>query len=515
MDESYTRIIKNRYVDSVTLMGIADKVRVIEGIKNIEVQMGTPVNISFLHSQGFIFSDEVTSNDIVIAIHGVSSNAIVNADSQIENLLNNQSGLAGQTKRYNSISEIDFEKDPYDLCQISLPGEYVYPEAIKAIEKGLDVFIFSDNVSIEDELRLKQAAQKNDVIVMGPDCGVGLIDGVALATGSIIREGAIGIIGASGSGAQEIACIIERSGGGVSAIIGTGGRDLYPQIGGISMQEGMRRLDKDPNTKVLCLVSKIADKQVMSRILDYADSLSKPVVAIFLGVDHGMFEHRKTIGVYSLRDAAWKSMDILQDNHPSNMHYNNDVAQRVQEEISKLTTEQKFLRGLYCGGTFTEESLIYFAKHPLKYQMHCNLHTPYANQLKDSLISIDHSLIDLGAEEFTAETPHPVFDPSIRLQRFITEMKDPHVALILLDFITGPGVHPDPITPFIDKYKKLKESENRHVILIVNICGSYEDPQDIKKHINNLKEVGAIVVDSNWDSAELAYTILSKLERRN
>ena len=61
---------------------------------------------------------------------------------------------------------------------------------------------------------------------MGPDCGTAIINGVPLCFANVVRRGDIGIVGASGTGTQEVTVIIDKMGGGVSQVIGTGGRDL-------------------------------------------------------------------------------------------------------------------------------------------------------------------------------------------------------------------------------------------------------------------------------------------------
>jgi succinyl-CoA synthetase alpha subunit len=225
-------IKKNRYVDSVSLMGVADRVMTLAGVTNAESGMATSANRDILRDLGYELPDDITANDLMIAITANSEDEYNAALKLAEDIIDRKD--TGSAKHYSDIDEIDTDETPYDLCQISLPGEYAAAEAKKAMAKGMDLFIFSDNVSIEEELELKQLGQKLGRLVMGPDAGVALIGGVALAAGSIIKDGPIGIVAASGSGAQEVGCIIEKCGMGVSSIIGTGGRDLYPQIGGIT-----------------------------------------------------------------------------------------------------------------------------------------------------------------------------------------------------------------------------------------------------------------------------------------
>ena len=502
---------RNRYVDSVTLMTIEEKVMKLSGVENVEVKMGTPANKEVFEGAGYNIEENVQNNDLVIAITGDADEVVAGAIKLVEDILDRRVDDE-DTVIYSSLDEIDMQTDPYDLVQISLPGEFAFDEAMKALEKNLDVFIFSDNVSIEEELELKRFGSEKGLLVMGPDCGVGLINGVALAAGSIIRKGRIGIVGASGSGAQEVSCIIEKCGYGVSSIIGTGGRDLYPEIGGITMLDGLARLTEDKNTDVIVLVSKLADLKVMDKVLSAADEVDKPVVAVFLGSDEKLFENHKVHGVFSLEDAALKAVGLYAGKTPDFGLSDESINEIVNNELRRYSSQQKYLRGLFCGGTFTEETMIYFNESDKNLPLNSNLKTRFAEQLESHNISLGHTILDLGSEDFTIEAPHPVFEPAIRLKRFEKEMMDPEVAVIMLDFITGPGVHLNPIDPFIEAFKKLKQKRKEHVTIISTICGSSGDPQNVLEKEELLKDAGIIVTKSNYQSTKLAFALVEKLE---
>lgn len=49
--------------------------------------------------------------------------------------------------------------------------------------------------------------------MMGPDCGTAIINNVPLAFANVIRPGDIGIVGASGTGTQELSSLIGQFGG--------------------------------------------------------------------------------------------------------------------------------------------------------------------------------------------------------------------------------------------------------------------------------------------------------------
>ncbi len=518
---------KNRYADSVSLMSVSDKVRNSEGIINAEVAMATPANREVLEGLGFEMPAGTGRNDQVIAISADTEVQVDMAVKLAEDILDHKVGAeaepgvaAGQgaaegVTEYNDIDEIDLKSTAYDLVQISLPGEYAFAEAEKAIKKGLDVFIFSDNVPIEDEVKLKKLGNEKGVLVMGPDCGVGLMGGIALAAGSIIRKGSIGIAGASGSGAQEVACIIEKCGCGVSSIIGTGGRDLLPQVGGMSMIAGMKKLNSDPGTEAIVLVSKLADRAVMEKVLTEADGLSKPVVAVFLGGDRKLFDGHKVKGTLSLEEAALEAVSIITGGKPVFGFSDKEIDLIAASEARRFGTTQKYLRGIYCGGTFTEESMIYLREHDNGLRLFSNLKTSYADKLESHLVSREHTILDLGAEDFTHDSPHPVFDPAIRFKRFIKEIEDPETAVVVLDFITGPGVHEDPVTPFAEAIRKAMSDRRGAISFVTAICGSEGDPQDVASKEKLLAEAGAVVAGSNYQSARIAAAILDEMKKNN
>ena len=498
---------KKRYVDSVSLMGVPDKVKTLKGITNIEAMMATAANQALLRSLGYGLPEDVTANDLVIAVTADSAETCDAAIQMVKNIIDRKN--VDDYISYNNLSEINLQEDPYDLCQISLPGEYAAAEAKKALHMGLDLFIFSDNVSIEEEKELKELGKSLGRLVMGPDAGVALINGVALAAGSIIKDGPIGIVAASGSGAQEVGCIIEKCGMGVSNLIGTGGRDLYPQIGGITMLEGIRRMELDPNTKVIVLVSKLADLGVMDKVLSVADNCEKPVVVVFLGSDEKLFEGHRVHATFSLEECALKAVELAGGNVGKFGMDDAEIEALAEVSVAKLAPERKFFRGLYCGGTFTEEALQYFSAHNVGVKLHSNLSNRYCVKLADSEQSEGHAILDLGAEDFTAKAPHPVFDPSLRLNRLRQELQDGQVGVVLVDFITGPGVAADPITAFANEC-----AQHPEVVFISSICGSQEDPQNVAEKEELLKKSGVIVVKSNYQSAKLASAMMNALERR-
>lgn len=503
----------NRYIDSVSLMGLSDKVSTYDKVENALITMGTINNLLNLAELGYELTETVDANDLVLAVTAPDESVCDAAIQYAMDIVDHK--VKTNTSSYGSLEEIDLDEDEFDLVQISLPGEYAYEPADKALDMGMDVFIFSDNVPLDQELALKKKGRRLGKLVMGPDCGVGYLKGTCLAAGSVYTPGSVGIVGASGSGAQEIGCIVERCGLGVSELIGTGGRDLYPEIGGIMMIEGMKRLEQDEKTDVIVLVSKLANYDVMDKVLTEAEKLTKHVTAIFLGSDEALFEnHPKIHAAYTLEECALKAVELVNGKTFKYGPENDELIELCKNEMAQLNPEQKYFRGLYCGGTFTEEGLIYFTSHSPETVFHTNLKNKYALKLADSHVSEGHSILDLGAEDFTAEAPHPVFDPMLRARRARKELEDPETAVVLIDFITGPGVSLDPFTPYFKLFEAEKNKEKGRKIIVANICGAPNDPQDIQKNIAKLKELGVIVAMSNYQAARIASTMLKLIEGR-
>lgn len=497
-------IIPNRFVDSVTLMGAAIKLTDIPGVIGAECGMGTKQNIEMLAGEGYTVPAATMRNDLMLAIY---------ADNEEIMKVAYQAGLqvlssgGGQHERaYHDID--DLEEGEFDVVQISLPGQYVLGEAKKAIDKGMDVFIFTADVSLETERELKEYGRDRGRLVMGPDAGVGLLGGVALAAGSIVRRGPIGIIGASGSGSQEVACLIEEMGSGVTCILGTGGRDLKKEVGGISMKANIRRLDSDADTKLICLVSMLADREIMEEVLTEADNLSKPVVAVFLGADEDLYRGHHVTGTYNLQDAAKECFRQVTGGEPAIGWTHAEMDALVTLGSGKFIGDKKYFRGLYTGGTFAEETLMTFRALAPEIQMHTNRdNTKYATRLRTHMMSEKHTLLDMGDLDFTAEAPHTVFDPTQRLKRFRQELTDPTVGLIAMDVILGPGVAPDPASCYVPFMK-----EHPDVVFVCTVCGGEGDPQNKAKVRTTLEEAGCIVAASNYESAQLCARICKIVE---
>ena len=449
-----------------------------------------------------------SSNDLVVSLRAYSvEEARQLLDSLDQWLIRDSSRPTAQTVR--SIEQALTQQPASNLAVISVPGEFAASEAKRALQKGLNVFLFSDHVSIEDELSLKRLAQEKGLLMMGPDCGTSIIGGVGVGFANAVRRGPIGVIGASGTGIQEATSLIHRWGSGISHAIGVGGRDLSDDIGAISTLQVVDALDSDPNTSVILLVSKPPGATTIMRVNERIEACSKPVVTCYLGGQDGASPGLKNATTtHNLDDAATAAIRLAGG---IRVDENNAVSpESVQRERTKLRASQTFVRGVFAGGT-----LCYQAQEVLRdagLSVHSNEPLENGMELADSSLSIEHTLVDMGADDFTERKPHPMVDSTQRVQRILSEAADPQVAVILLDCIMGYVAAENPggdLAPAILEAKRTAKQRGDHLSVVVSVCGTELDYQGLDAQINLLEEAGAIVFTSGLQAARYTVQLVS------
>lgn len=511
------RVIKNLYRDSVSLMQFSEKLRALDGIKQASAVMATENNISLLVEAGLLAEAVPPSpNDLLIVVEGADDSSVGAALDQAEAMLKQKSSESGEggVRRVPPRSiEMGLESMPTaNFALISTPGEYAAAEARKAIQLGLHVMIFSDNVSMEEEIPLKQYAREHDLLVMGPDCGTAIINGIPLGFANVVRRGDIGVVAASGTGLQQVTSLIDRFGAGITQAIGTGGHDLKSEVGGITMLQGIAALADDPSTKVILLVSKPPSPDVMENVLEKAAQSGKPVVVDFLGADPAGITSGSITGVRTLEDAARASVNISQGKPAGQFtgKLPGKYLNAAKESAAQLNVDQKYVRGLFSGGTFCYETLLLLRETLGAVYSNTPLKKDY--KLVDVWKSQEHTAIDLGDDLFTQGRPHPMIDFRLRNERIIQEAQDPETAVILLDIVLGYGSNMDPageLVPAIREAQAVAAQAGRHVVFIGSVCGTEGDPQNLSRQEAMLREVNVILTESNAEAARLASAIAS------
>jgi succinyl-CoA synthetase alpha subunit len=511
-------IRKNTYYDSVTLMLISKDISKIEGVNDAIVGMGTDLNKEL--AEGIKMSNDeikaIAANDFFISADLSDDSVWESVVGKLNELLNKKVSENSMDYKPKSInSALTYQSDS-NIAIISVPGQYAAAEARKALDEGLHVMLFSDNVSIKDEKDLKELAYEKGLLMMGPDCGTAIINNVPLAFANVVNKGDIGIVAASGTGTQEVSVIIDKLGKGVSQVIGTGGRDLKEEIGGITMMQGLDALIKDDATSVIVLISKPPALDISKKILEIASKSPKPVVVDFIGGDYDMI---KSYGVYpsvTLEDAARKAVALSKGEKPVDFigfsKSESEIESMVQNEVDRFDSKQKYIRGLYTGGTLTDEAM-----KMLGSDFGCiysNIPLDPKCKLGDSSKSIKHTCIDLGDDEFTQGRPHPMIDPSTRAERLILEAEDETVAIVLMDFVLGYGSNEDPVGEMIESIQFAKgnaEKRGGYLCVIGSICGTDKDPQNLIESQMKLEENDVIVMPSNAQAVRFVKKTIEKI----
>ncbi len=510
---------KNRFLDSVLLMSVSNQVKDLAGVRKASVMMGTDNNKELIREDGLLSSEgkEAGPNDLIIAI-SVEENADVESIfGEVEKFLTQKKG--GGQEQTAAVAPKTLESamnvlPGANMTVISLPGEYAAWEAEKALEAGLHVMLFSDNVSIEDEVALKKMAREKGLLLMGPDCGTSIINNVALGFANIVNRGNIGIVGASGTGIQEVTSLIHNGGFGISQAIGTGGRDLSAKVGGLTMLGGLEALIEDPETEIILLISKPPSSEVEDKILDVLADCPKPFIINFLGGNVEKIKNRGYRVAKTLEEASQMAMALSEGKEYAKSEFTVSVGELrpvAEKEWSRLSKAQKYIRGLYSGGSVCEEAMIVL--HDLGLEINSNVPIKSHLKLSDSKKSIAHTFVDMGDDEFTVGVPHPMIDFTLRKERILQESEDKECALILLDVVLGLGVHENPageLASAINKARQIASHNGRYLVCVASITGTDKDPQNrgIQKKI--LEDAGVIVMPTNAQAARFAALVVNR-----
>jgi len=487
----------------------------LPGVLDAGVVMGTDANKAVLAQSGLLAPEvqAALADDLVIVVRAegdVAALAALAAQAaldQVDELLTRRRRGVEQEYRPKSLESADQMIPDAQWVLVSVLGRYAAGVARQSLRLGKNVFLYSDNVSLDDEVALKQLAAEKGLLVMGPDCGTAIVNGVGLGFANGVRRGPIGVVAAAGTGLQQVTSRIHQLGSGITHALGTGGRDLSEAVGAVTARQGLDLLSRDPETRVIVLVSKPPAPQVADELLRAARSAGKPVVVDFIGyspparqVDNGCRLHFAA----TLDEAAELAVKLA-ISAPST---------EPAADLERFAAGQRYLRGLFSGGTLAYEAL-----HILQGYLpgvHSNTPLDKDYRLANSLVSQAHTIVDLGEDEFTVGRLHPMMDSNLRIRRLQQEAADPEVAVILLDVVLGYGAHPDPaseLAPAIAKARAGAKGAGRHLEVVAVVVGTDEDPQDFDAQVQQLEEAGAQVDTSNEAAARYVGRLLQSLNQ--
>lgn len=485
------------YRDSVALMRISSAVSDLDGVDSALVAMATELNLGLLARMGGTAPPGTGPDDLLIAVRAGGEEALDAAVRSVDAALSAVGGDTGGTAADRSAprtartaaARAAAVGTPATVALVSVPGRHAAAEAFDALEAGLDVMVFSDNVPVEHEIALKDTAARLGRLVMGPDCGTAAVGGAGLGFANAVRPGPVGIVAASGTGAQQLMCLLDAAGAGVSHCLGVGGRDLSARVGGSSTRQALRMLDADPATERIVLVSKPPDPAVAASVRRDCAALGTPVHTVLLGAEGA-----------DLTRAAAEVVEALGRPVPAWQRWTPDDA------AVPAATGGGALRGLFCGGTLADEAMVIAAQRlgPIRSNIPLHPDDPAWAMQPDGGGGTGHTVIDFGDDAYTAGRPHPMIDPAVRDAHLTAALADPGTGAILLDIVLGHGAHPDPAPGVAAALAGTPSG----VPVVVTLCGTAADPQGIEAQAGILTAVGIEVYLSNAMATRRALELL-------
>ncbi len=492
MSVTRSEIRAGAYYDSVVLMQLQRGLADLPDVLDAGVVMATPANCDLLEASGLAADGAAGPDDLLIVVKAKHEQAALEAIGKVDELLARRRSSQTQAFRPRSLDAAAKQLPEAQWVLVSVPGRYAASVARDALRLQKHVFLFSDNVTLSDELSLKRDAQDKGLLLMGPDCGTAIINGIGLGFANRVRRGAVGIVGASGTGMQAITSAVHNLGAGVSQAIGTGGRDLKKDVGAITTRQGLTLLANDPGTDVIVLVSKPPEDEVAAELLSLAASCGKPVVVSFLGYTPPARKLGSLHFSANLSDAASLAVDLLTS------------STRTQSGESVVTgnNAKGYVRGLFSGGTLAYEAML--GLQPFLADLYSNVPLVEAQRLENPLVSKQNTILDLGEDEFTQGRLHPMMDNELRLRRFAQEVADKDVSVIIMDVVLGEGAHPDPASEMAPAIKEALETSGqagRSLDVVIVVVGSTEDTQSLDAQIERFQKAGATVFEDTIEAA--------------
>ncbi|PZF79215.1 FdrA family protein [Jiangella anatolica] len=451
-------------------MQVSQAVQGEDGVDAALVAMATQLNLDLLGGMGFE-TPAATPNDLVIGVTADDDAALGRALARVETALATRpaeaagAGAVAPPRTVGSAAR----RDGATIAFVSTPGPYAFADAMDALQHGLHVVVFSDNVPVEQEVRLKQEARARGLLVLGPDCGTAVVGGVGFGFANVVRPGPVGLVAASGTGAQQLMCLLSGAGVGISHCLGVGGRDLSAPVGGASTLAALDLLADDDATEVVVVVSKPPAPEVADAVRERAEKLGKPVVLALLGPGRpDLTAVAET--VVAAAGAQWRPPRFW--------------------PAAPAAGPYPSIRGLYAGGTLCEEARLL---------------------VEAELGPGAHTFVDFGDDTLTRGRPHPMIDNSLRTERLLAEARDPSCGVVLLDVVLGHGAHPDPaaeLAPAIVRARNVAGARGRDLAVVVPLIGTADDPQDLEEQARALRDAGASVHLSNAAAARAAIALV-------
>ncbi|HKZ07632.1 MAG TPA: acyl-CoA synthetase FdrA [Methylomirabilota bacterium] len=502
-----TTLKRSYYQDSVALMGLARELRTGAGVREAAALMGTPANQTLMADAGLLTEEARAAgpNDLVIVVRADSAAEADTALARAELLLTARRTRveAAGRRRPRTLDSAVRQLGGANLALISVPGAFAAAEARKALRRGLHVMLFSDNVTLGDEIALKRLAAERGLLLMGPDCGTAYLGGVPLGFANAVPRGRVGLVAASGTGLQQVVTLLAAAGEGVSQAVGVGGRDMSEPVGASMTLAALDALGADPATELIVVVGKPPARAVRAKVEERLHALGKPAVAAMLGREVAPGTSGALTTVATLEDAAAAAVAGRRGREWAPRAFSDPAAARHRVKAFRAARGPAgvAVRGLYAGGTLAYEALLILEPLLGAGSVGGNLGGHGGGS---------HRVLDLGADEFTVGRAHPMLDAALRIEEIASAAKEPDTAVLLVDVVLGHGAAPDPagdIAPALEAARRHAQAHGRGLAVVASVVGTAADPQGLAAQTARLEAAGAWVLPSNAQAARAAACI--------
>jgi FdrA protein len=486
------KVFADTYLDSVLQLSGTRTMFEVDGVEWAAAAMATPANMETLLGQGFDQADvgSASANDLFIAVRAADAAVVDAALEAGEHALfaaRDGGGTADRKERKARTIEEAVRLQPgTNVAVVSVPGDYAALEAHKALSAGLHVLLFSDNVSVDDEIALKDRAGEVGRLLMGPGAGTAMLGGTGLGFANVVKRGRVGVIAAAGTGAQEAMTLLDRWGVGVSHVIGLGGRDLSEAVDGRMARLAIAALRDDPGTDAILLVSKPPSERVARDIVGLAGGT--PLIASLVGLDAPLDLPERVEVLTTLEEGVVRALAAVGVTAPDPSE---GLAAEVEKACAALGDGRRLVRGLFSGGTLCYESLVIMSR--LLGPVWSN--TPLDKRHRVPAPAGSHVCLDLGEEEYTKGRPHPMIDPEARVELMREEGRLAETAVVLIDVVLGHSSHPDPAGALAPVCADIIAG-GAGPRVVAYVLGTDGDPQGFEGQRATLRDAGCIVTET-------------------
>ena len=184
---------------------------------------------------------------------------------------------------YDSVSMARQYHGNIDISIIFVPAPYAKDAALEAIYNRVAMIVLiTEHIPLKDTIIIINAAQKQGVIVLGPNT-YGIVSSglskVGIMPSQYFQPGPIGVVSRSGTLSYEIVSKLYNNGLGTSTVVGLGG----DKITGLTFPDTLEKFQQDNDTKAIVLIGEIggtAEEEAAEYIKNH---ITKPVVAYLAG----------------------------------------------------------------------------------------------------------------------------------------------------------------------------------------------------------------------------------------